>query len=106
MTVSFADLGLTVDFVRKRSRLDFARPRAQTHGATKLFHSAQFAQFINHPMWGCRIELARVGIRQSANVARIFDASGLHSQADPEIGHMLFASVSNRFQHTFNAALA
>src|ERR1700730_6495840 len=39
MTVSFADLGLTVDSVRKRSRFDFARPRAQPHGATKLFHS-------------------------------------------------------------------
>src|ERR1700680_2982526 len=68
MTVSFADLGLTVDSVRKRSRFDFARPRAQPHGATKLFHSTQLAEFINHPVRSRRIELTRVGIRQSANV--------------------------------------
>src|SRR5208283_3276380 len=34
MPVPFADLGLAIDFVRQRSRLDLARPRSQTHRST------------------------------------------------------------------------
>src|ERR1700686_5813526 len=106
MPMPLADLGLTIDFVRQRPRLDLARPCPQPHRATQLFHAAQLAQLVDHAMRSRRIELTRVSIRQSANVARKFNAGGLHPQTDPEVRDMLLARVLDRLQHAFDAPLA
>jgi hypothetical protein len=70
MAVALADLVLAIGFVRQRVRLHLAGPRAQPHGAAQLFHAAQLAQLVDHAMRRRRIELARVGLLQAADVAR------------------------------------
>src|SRR5208337_697829 len=86
MPVPLADLGLAIHFIRQRSRLDLARPCAQPHRATQFFDATQLAQLVDHAMRSRRIELTRIGTRQAADVARIFNASRLHSQTDSEVG--------------------
>ena len=53
----------------------------------------------------CRIELARIGVVQSANIASVFDARRLHSQADAEIRNATLARIANAVQHAGDAAL-
>src|SRR5579863_1973740 len=106
MPVPLADLKLLVDFVRQSSRLDLARPGAQPHGAAKFLYPAQFAQLVNHAMWSGRIELAGIGVRQSAHVARILDARCLHPQTNSEVRNFLLARIANRNQHPLDAAFA
>ena len=106
MAVALADFGFAVDLVRQRVRLDLAGPCAQPHGAAQFFDAAQFAQFVDHAVRRRRIELAGVGVGQPANVARKFDAGGLHAQANAEVRNFLLARVADRHQHAFDAALA
>src|SRR5579885_3082082 len=56
MPVALADFALAINAVRESLWLDLAGPRAQPHGASELFHTAQFPQLINHTMRRCRIE--------------------------------------------------
>src|ERR1700730_15139614 len=53
-----------------------------------------------------RIKLARVCLRQSTSVARKFDASGLHSEANSEVGDLLFSRISDRLEHALDTALS
>ena len=53
-----------------------------------------------------RIELAGIRLLQSHNIAREFNASCLHTQANSEVWNLLLPSIANRNQHAFNAALA
>src|ERR1700675_4994245 len=106
MPMPLADLGLAVHLIRQRSHLDLAWPCSQPHRAAQFFHAPQLAQLVDHAMRSRRIELARIGIRQSADVARIFNASRLHTQTDSEVRDMLLARVLNRLQHAFDATLA
>ena len=106
MAVPLADLSLAVDFVRQRAGLDLARPRAQAHGATQFFHTAQFAQLVNHAVRRCLIELAGISVQQPADVAGKLDACRLHAQANSEIWDLLFARILNRLQHALDAAFA
>ena len=56
---------------------------------------------------GCLdVELSRIRIFQIANVAREFDARGLHSEANAKVRRARFARVGNRANHSFDAALA
>src|SRR5579864_1245850 len=52
------------------------------------------------------VELGRVGALETANVARVFDHHGLHSQTDAEIRHLVLARKLDRVDHAFDAALA
>src|SRR5208337_2337041 len=104
--VTLADLKLAVDPVRQGSRLDFAGPGAQPHGAAQLFYATQFAQLIDHAVRRRGIELAGIGLGQTANVARELDARRLHPQADSKVRNLVFASILDRLQHALNATLA
>src|SRR4051812_48429274 len=106
MAVAFADFTLAVDSVGQSVRFNLASPGSEPHGASQLFDTAQLAQFINHAMVSCRIELAGIGFSQSANVASEFNAGSLHSQANSEVGNFVLAGVADGLQHTFDTALA
>jgi hypothetical protein len=54
----------------------------------------------------CGIELAGVGLFQATDIARKLNACRLHTEADPEIRHLVFSGILNAFQHAFDAALA
>src|SRR5580704_11536760 len=106
MPVPLADLKLAINPMRQSSRLKLASPRAQPHGAAKFLHAPQLAQFVDHPMRSRRIELARIGICQSAHVASELDASRLHPQTDSEVRNLLLPRIANRNQHALDAAFA
>ena len=104
--MALADLGGLVGAMRTRARLELACPGAQAHGAAQFFHAAQFAQLVDDAVRRGGIEFAGVGFRQSADVARIFDAGSLHAQANAEIRNLILARVANGLQHAGDAALA
>src|SRR6185369_3466519 len=52
------------------------------------------------------IEFARVCVFKPANVASVFNAGGLHSETDAEIGNLLLTRVSNPIQHSGDASFA
>ena len=51
-------------------------------------------------------EFAGVGVGQPAHVAGKLDAGRLHAEADAKIRDIVFAGVTDREQHAFDAALA
>ncbi|MCU1222774.1 MAG: hypothetical protein JWQ42_867 [Edaphobacter sp.] len=57
-------------------------------------------------MRGGGVELAGVGLLEAADVARVLDAGGLHTQADAEVGNALFAGVADGVEHALDASLA
>src|SRR2546425_4691782 len=105
MPVPLTNFCLAVNPKRQSVRLDLARPRAQTHRPTQLFHAPQLAQFVDHAMWRGRIKLAGIGLRQPADVARKLDASRLHAKTNAKVRHLLLARVLNCRQHPFDTAL-
>src|ERR1700676_1019392 len=105
MAVTLADLKLAVDFVCQRGGLNFAGPGSQSHGSTQFFYTAEFAEFIDHAMRRCGIELARICFRQSNYIAGKLDACGLHPQANSKVWNFIFARITNCNQHAFDAAL-
>src|SRR5579863_4638248 len=96
MPVALADLKLSINFMRQSSRLDFASPSSQAHGAAEFFHAAQLAQFVNHPMRSRRIKLAGISVSQSANVASKLDASSLHPQTNTKVRNFVLPRITNR----------
>src|ERR1700753_3721561 len=54
----------------------------------------------------CGIELARVCLRQAADIARVLDASRLHAETDSKVRHLPFTRIADRIQHAFDTTLA
>src|SRR5665213_415742 len=107
MAVALADLrGSAVSFRGQRILLQDAGPRAQSHGAAHLFNAQQLAEFIDNAVLRGRIELTGVCVFKAAHVARKLNAGRLHAEADTEVGHTLFARVSDGVQHSLDTALA
>src|SRR5277367_2677361 len=106
MAVTFADFELAVNCMRESVRLNLAGPRTQPHGAAEFFHSPQLAQFVDHAVRRCRVELARIRLRQPDDIAGKLNTSGLHSQTDSEVRNSILAGVTNCNQHSLDAALA
>src|SRR5258708_5146264 len=106
MAVPLADFGFSVRLDRLAVLLELAGPRAQTHGTAQLVDAAQLAQLVNDSVRSGGIEFAGVGLCQATDVARVFNARGLHSQTDAEIRDLLFARIADRNQHAFDPALA
>src|SRR5579884_698233 len=106
MAVTLADFERAVSFLRERSGFELAGPRAQTHGAAEFFDSAQFTKFVDDAVRRGGIEFAGVGVGQTADVTRKFDARGLHAQTNAKVGDLLFAREADRVQHAGDAPLA
>ncbi len=105
MAVAFADFERAIDVVGQRVGLNFAGPRAQTHGTAKLFYSAQLSQFVDHAMRRGGIKLTGVRFCKSDHVAGKLDASRLHPETDSKVRDFVLASISDRDQHALNATL-
>ena len=106
MPMPFADCQRSISLLRETARLQHAGPRTQPHRAAQFVDALQFSQLVNHPMRRYRIELGGIGVLQAADIARIFDHHGLHSQTNAEIRHFLDAREFNGVDHPLNAALA
>src|SRR5262249_5948370 len=86
MAMALADLERAVGLRGLAVGLELAGPRAQAHGAAQLVNAAQLAQLVNDAVRRRGVELAGVGVGQTADVASKLDARRLHAQADPEVG--------------------
>src|SRR5205807_5020064 len=106
MAVALTDLRGGVSFGGLAVGLQLAGPGAQAHGAAQLVNAGELAQLIDDAVRSGLIELAGVGLIQATDVARVFDAGGLHAQADAEIRNFFLTRVANAVQHALNAALA
>ncbi len=106
MAVALADLGLAVGVGGEGVGLHDAVPGSEAHGATHLFDSGEFAEFVDDAVGGGGVELAGVGVLEAADVAGVLDAGGLHAETDAEVGNGLFAGVANGVEHALDAALA
>src|SRR6516162_8182580 len=104
--VALADLTLPVGLLGERTVLQAAGPRAQPHGSTQFFDSAQLAEFVDHPVRCRRIKFAGVSLLQPTDIPRKLNARRLHAKADPKVGHLIFAGVLNALQHAFDATLS
>src|SRR6516225_4336137 len=105
VAMTFTDFILSVRVMRQRPAFQPACPGTQAHRPPQLFDPPQIAQLVNHAMRSSRIELAGVSLLQATHIASEFNTRRLHSQADPEVRHLVFAGVLNSFQHAFYAAL-
>src|SRR5256885_4800276 len=94
-------------------RLGHARPGPQATGIGAEPHRA--AHFLNpflrahqrdHRIRALGCELARVRIRDLADVARELDDRGLRAEADPEKRQLVLTRPPNRLEHAFDSAHA
>src|SRR5947209_13804420 len=106
MTVSLANFRLAVCARGYRICFQLAFPGTQTHRATKFINTFEFSQFVDDSVGSTRIEFARIGVVQSANIARELDAGSLHAEANTEVRDLIFARIPNCIQHAGNATLA
>src|SRR5947209_15852356 len=106
MPVTLANFGLAVSSSGDRIGLELAFPSAETHGSSQLIDALQFAELVDDAMGRARIKFARVGILESANIARKLNAGGLHSQANSEVRNVFLARVPDCIQHSINSAFA
>ena len=106
MAVAFGDLGGAVGVGREGAGLQDAGPGAETHGAAHLFHAGELAEFVDDAVGRGGVELAGVGVLEAADVARVFDAGGLHAEADAEVGDVVLAGVADGVEHALDAAFA
>src|SRR5947199_9390034 len=85
-------------------RFQLARPGSQSHGAAELVDAFQLAKLENDAMRSARIELCRVGVFQTADVARELDDEGLHTATDSEIRYFSFARIADHTTHSVHDA--
>src|SRR3954465_6743843 len=60
MPVPLTNLERSVNTVRQSIGLNLARPCTEPHGSAQLFHAAQFAELVNHPVRRRRVKLTRI----------------------------------------------
>src|SRR5689334_12156122 len=105
MPMPFADLRHAIGLARAAALSQHARIGAQTHGAAEFIHALQLAQLVNHAVGRGWIELSGIGVLHSAYVSCKLDHHGLHAETNAEIRNPVFASIPDRRNHSFNAAL-
>src|SRR5690348_12393953 len=106
MAVALANFGLPVDPIRQRVRFYLAGPGAEPHGTAEFLDTTEFTKLVDYAMGSGGIELARIGVFQTANISRKLNAGSLHPEANTEVRNFVLARIANRLQHTFNAAFA
>src|SRR6185437_3585727 len=106
MAVAFADLGCAVCIGCNGARFELAFPGAQPHGTAELVDALELSQLVDDAMLCAGVKLTGICVIQSADVASVFDAGGLHAKTNPEKGNMPFARVADRVDHSRDAALS
>src|SRR3954453_8810972 len=106
MPVTFAYFQFAVGFGRKGAGFELARPCTEAHGATHFVDAEQFAKLVDDSMRRLWIALGRVGALEPCDIARVFDGSALHAQANTKKRHFILAGKLNGVDHSLNTALA
>ena len=105
MPVPLRNFQLPVRFLRKRSGLEFAGPRAEPHGPAHLVHAQQLAQLVNHAVRRRRIKLRAVRVLHARNLPSVFDRGALHAQTNPEKRNFALPRIGNCVNHARNSPL-
>ena len=105
VAVPLGDLVGAVDAVRPGPRSKQTRVGAEPHGAAHVRHLVLRVQERDHGMARPRVELGRVGRRETAHVSRELDDGALQTQTDPEIGDLPLPDEPDRVDHPVDAAL-
>ena len=104
MAMPFTDLCFAIRLVGDRAVFELTSPGSEAHRAAEFVDAFQFAQFVNNAVWRTGIEFTGISVLQTAYVAGIFNACGLHTEADSEIRHPLLTGVADRIQHSGDSA--
>src|SRR5258708_4722937 len=100
--------GISVGQFGQRARGRVARMQLAViaRGADKSREQRVRAHQRDHRILALGRELARVGIRNLADVARELDDRGLEAEANPEERQFVLARPANRLEHPFDATYA
>src|SRR5689334_10262270 len=88
------------------SDAELARLRSQAHRASFADDVLLLVEQSDDGVFRIRVELGRVGVRQTENISGEFYDGDLHAQAEAEIRQFLFAGVLRGHDFPFNAAFA
>src|SRR6185437_13488320 len=105
VAVAFADFGRAVCIGRNGAGFELAFPGAQAHCTAELVDALELSQLVDDAMLGAGVKLARICVVKPADIARVFDAGGLHAKTNSEKRNMPFARVADRIDHSCDAAL-
>ena len=85
--------GLVVNLEGFGIREDDGFTGAETHGGAHVGDALLFFLQTDDGMSGFFVEFGRVGFGEAADVSRVFDGGNLHTEADSEVGDLVFAGV-------------
>ena len=116
VAVAFVDIGCFVGFESVRPFRNGAGIRAEAHGPSLVaFRIAAlhglfaeivpFGHQVDELVLGERVEFFGVGFLDADDVAGEFDDRALHTEADPEEGHIVFTGIPDGFDFPFDAAV-
>src|SRR6185437_5370331 len=105
VAMALADLFHAISAGGETSIRKLAGIGAEPHGPPQFIYALQFAELEDDPVRRCGIELSRIGIGETTNIAGKFNHHGLHAKTDSEVGNAVFASAANRIEHAGYAPL-
>src|SRR2546428_5656277 len=105
MAMPFLNLGAAVGFMRARAFLDLARVRAEPHGPALVLDRALIVHEIDDRGRAARVEFRAGGVRQAGHIAREFNDGALHAETQPQVWDALLASMADRRDLSFDAAV-
>src|SRR5207245_369901 len=102
--VALAHLRGAVHLRDARAGAQLAGVGAEPHGAAHLLDALLRAHQRDHRVLAFGLELARVGVRELADVARELNDGRLQAEADAEERQLVLARPANRLEHSLHAA--
>ena len=79
---------------------------SQTHRTSHIGNVLLFFHQVDHLKRRIRLHLGRIGIRHTQNVAGKFNHHTLHTQADTQARHIVFAGIFQGSELSFDTALS
>ena len=105
VAVAFADFPFAVRAEHCRVFLNNAGIRAETQSAALVDLVVLPGHKVDYVGYGA-VKFARVGVFDARDVSRELNDRNLHSEADAEVGEVVFSCVLGAENHAFDAALA
>src|SRR5438105_2558356 len=106
MPVPLVDLQAAVGLVSLAGLDQRARVRAEPHGAAQVGDGVLLVEQADDGMAAVLIDLGRIGIVETDDVAGKFDHAALQTQANPEIRNLAVAGIAHGLDLAADAAVA
>src|SRR5271156_2193370 len=95
-----------VGFGSEGTCFEFARPRAEAHGAAHFIHAEQFAEFVDDAIRSGGIEFGAIGMFDARNLPSVLDRRALHAETDAEERDLFLARIGNGVDHSGYSAFS